>query len=133
MASLENLPVQWAGQQAVVTLPAEIDISNAGVVTDVLLSVLNRGVSMLVADMTGTTFCSCAGVTTLIRAYQRATANQTRLSVAATSPLVLRVLALTGVDYLVPVFDTVADALAGAGGPASRPEEDEDPAAAPVS
>ncbi|HEX3491504.1 MAG TPA: STAS domain-containing protein [Streptosporangiaceae bacterium] len=131
MASLENFPIDWAGQQAVVTLPAEIDIGNADQVSDTLLAVLNRGVSMLVADMTGTTFCACAGVTALIRAHRRATANRALLRVAATAPIVLRVLELTGVDYVIPVFGTVPAALAAPSGRASRPEN-EDPARAGV-
>lgn len=129
MTSLENFPVLWAGPQAVVTLPQEIDISNAGLVSDTLLAVLNRGVSALVADMTGTSFCACAGVDALARAQQRAAASQARLRVATTTPIVLRVLALTGMDRLVPVFSTVADALAGPGGLAPSPEDgDENPA-----
>jgi anti-sigma B factor antagonist len=134
MTSLENLPVLWAGPQAVVTLPQEIDISNAGLVSDTLLAVLNRGVSALVADMTGTSFCACAGVSALARAQQRAAANQARLRVATTTPIVLRVLALTGADRLIPVFGTVADALAGPGGLAPCPEDtgDEDENPAPV-
>jgi len=122
MASLENFPVLWAGSHAVVALPAEIDISNADLVSDTLLAVLNRGVGTLVADMSATTFCSCAGVTALVRAQHRASANQARLRVVAIAPIVLRVLALTGVDYLIPVFGTVAAAVA----------EDEDPAPAVV-
>lgn len=131
MTSLENFPVLWAGPQAVVTLPREIDISNAELVSDTLLAVLNRDVSTLVADMTGTTFCACAGVSALARARQRAVANQARLLVATTTPIVLRVLALTGVDRLVPVVGTVADALDGSGGRAASPGgEDSAPAAA---
>ncbi len=130
MTSLENFPVLWAGPQAIVTLPQEIDISNAGLISDTLLAVLNRGVSTLVADMTSTTFCACAGVGALARAQQRAAANDAGLRVATTTPIVLRVLALTGVDWVVPVFATVADALAGSGGlPRSPEDEDENPAA----
>jgi anti-sigma B factor antagonist len=123
MTSLENLPVLWAGPQAVVTLPREIDISNAGQVSDTLLGVLDRGVSALVADMTGTSFCACAGVSALARAQRCAAARQARLRVATTTPIVLRVLALTGADRLVPVFGTVADALAGPSGLAPSPED----------
>lgn len=131
MRSLENFPVLWAGPQAVVTLPREIDISNAGLIGDTLLAVLNRGVSTLVADMTGTTFCACAGIGALARAQHRAAANQAGLRVATTSPTVLRVLSLTGADRLVPVFGTVADALAETHGGAPSPEdEDSAPAAA---
>jgi anti-anti-sigma factor len=113
MASLDNFPIEWAGRRAIVTLPAEIDIGNADLVRDTLLAVLNRGVGTLVADMTGTTFCGCDGVTALIRAHHRAAANHAELRVAAIAPVVLRLLALTGVDYLIPVSGTVAAALAG--------------------
>jgi anti-sigma B factor antagonist len=131
MTSLESFPVLWAGSQAVVTLPAEIDISNAGRVSDTLLAVLNRGAGTLVADMTGTTFCACAGVSALIRARQRAVASDAQLRVAVTTPIVLRLLAMTGLDRLVPVFGTVADALAGPNSQGPGPE-DEDPAPAAV-
>ena len=76
VGSLENFPVRLTGPCAVVTLPAEIDIGNAGQITDTLLAVLNRGVTTLVADMTATTFCACAGASALARAHQRAAANQ---------------------------------------------------------
>lgn len=132
MASLENFPVRWAGPQAVVALPPEVDISNADLVSDTLLAVLNRGVGTLVADMTGTTFCACAGVAALMRAQQRAAANRAEIRVATATPIVLRVLTLTGVDRMVPVFATVADALAGTSGPAPGPE-DEDSAPMAVS
>jgi anti-sigma B factor antagonist len=132
MASLENLPVRWAGSRAVVALPPEVDISNADLVSDTLLAVLNRGVGTLVADMTGTSFCACAGVTALVRAQQRAAANRAEIRVAATTPVVLRVLALTGVDRMLPVFGTVGDALADAGERTPGPEG-EDPAPMVVS
>lgn len=130
MASLENFPVRWTGPRAVVALPPEIDISNADLVSDTLLAVLNRDVGTLVADMTGTTFCACAGVTALVRAQQRAAANRAQIRVAATTPIVLRVLALTGVDRMLPVFDTVGDALAAERTPGP---EDENPAPMAVS
>jgi anti-sigma B factor antagonist len=112
VGSLENFPVRLTGPCAVVSLPGEIDIGNAGQITDTLLAVLNRGVTTLVADMTATTFCACAGASALARAHQRAAANQAQLRVAATAPAVRRILVLTGVDRLVPMFDSVAAALA---------------------
>jgi anti-sigma B factor antagonist len=129
MSSLETFPVQWQDALAVVTLPPEIDIANADLVCDTLLAVLNRGVATLIADMTGTTFCACAGVTALVRAQQRAAANDAQLRVAVTAPVVLRLMAMTGLDRLVPVSGTVAGALAGPGGQGPR-HADEDPAQA---
>jgi len=55
-------PVLWIGQAAAVTLPAEIDIGNADRVREDLLSVLNQGATLLIADLSTTTFCDSAGV-----------------------------------------------------------------------
>jgi len=106
-----------------VTLPAEIDLDNAGDVADTLLAVLNRGISLLVVDLTGTVFCDCSCVTALIRAYQRGQADGARVLLAGQTPAVRRLLALTSMDRIIGVFDTVPAALAAmaaSGCPAAR-------------
>lgn len=105
------------GAAVVITLPAEIDISNADQVRDELLSLLNRGPAVLLVDMAETTFCDSAGVNALVRAHKRATANGAEMRLVVAAPGVQRVLAITGVDRLVPVYPSVAAALAGAGTP----------------
>ena len=47
----EYFPVLWIGQTAVVALPAEIDITIADRVREDLLSVVNQGAALLVADL----------------------------------------------------------------------------------
>jgi anti-sigma B factor antagonist len=122
VASLDNFPVRWAGPLAVVTLPPEVDISNADDVRDTLLAVLNQDVAALVVDMTATTFCGCAGASAIARAQQRATANGAQVRVVTAAPVVRRVLALTGVDRLVGLFDSVAAAIAGPAKPDAADE-----------
>jgi anti-sigma B factor antagonist len=114
VASLDNFPIKWAGPLAIVTLPAEIDISNADQIEDTLLAVLNRDVATLVIDMTRTTFCGCAGASAVARAHRRATANRAQVRVAARARIVHRIFAITGVDRLVPLYDSV-DAAVSAG------------------
>jgi anti-sigma B factor antagonist len=110
VAYLDNFPVDWALPVAVVTMPDEIDIANAADVRDTLLAVLNQGVSTLIVDMTGTTFCACAGASALARAHQRAGATAGQVRLVARAPIVLRLLAITGVDHLMPVFDSLSAA-----------------------
>jgi anti-sigma B factor antagonist len=110
----ERQPV-WAGGVAIMTLPAEVDISNAEQVREGLLSAMAQGASRVIADMTATTFCDSAGVTALVRVVRQATAHGSRLRLAATAPAVTRVLALTGVDRLIEVYPSVAAALADPG------------------
>ena len=107
----------WAGQVAVVTLPAEIDISNADQVREDLLSVINQGATLLVVDMSATTFCDSAGVNAMVRALRRATASDAGIRLVVTARGVQRILALTGIDRLIEIHPTVAAAMAPAGEP----------------
>jgi hypothetical protein len=50
-------PVRWRGPQAVVTLPPHIDISNADQIRGQLPWIINRGASVLVADLTEKVSC----------------------------------------------------------------------------
>jgi anti-sigma B factor antagonist len=105
-------PVVWVGQVAVVTLPAEIDATNADQVRESLLGVVNQGAASLVADLSQTTFCDSTGVSALVRTFKRATASGGGMRLVVSSPAVHRVLSITGVDHLMPLYPSVAASLA---------------------
>lgn len=110
---LEDLyPVRWAGDQAVVTLPPHIGVSNAGQVREELLSVINRGAATLIADMTATISCDHAGADAVIRAWQRAAASGSELRLVVTARNVSRVLDLRGLDRQVSVYPSLEAATA---------------------
>jgi anti-sigma B factor antagonist len=109
----ERYPVLWIGQVAVVTLPVEIDATNADQVREDLLSVLNQGAILLIADLSTTTFCDSAGVSALVRALRRAAASDSRMRLVVRTLAVQRVLAITGVDRLLDIYPSVAASLAG--------------------
>ena len=102
----------WLGQAAVVSLPDEIDISNAGQVREDLLSNINRGAALLVVDMSTTTFCDSSGVNALVRAFKRATASGAGMRLVVSAPAVQRILAITGVDHLIDSYPSVSAAMA---------------------
>ena len=114
----------WIGQVSVVTLPAEIDVTNADATRDELLAVLSQGAALLVADMSKTVFCDSSGVSTLVRVFRHAATSGAALRLVVSTPAVQRVLSITGVDRLVDVYPSVAASLAGPSGPAdpARPD-----------
>jgi anti-sigma B factor antagonist len=118
-----HYPVLWVGQTAVVTLPVEIDITNADQVREDLLSILNQGATLLIADLSATTFCDSAGVGALARTFRRADASQSEMRLAVSASAVRRVLALTGVDRLLDIYPNVTAALAGPHDPAVQNSE----------
>jgi len=111
--SEERCPVLWIGQVAVVTFPVEVDVTNADMVREDLLAVLNHGAVLLVADLSKTVFCDSAGVSALVRTFRRAVASASGMRLVVGTPAVARVLAITGVDRLLDIFPSVAASLAG--------------------
>ncbi len=113
--SQERYPVLWIGQVAVVTLPPEIDVTNADMVREELASVLNQGAALLIADLSKTSFCDSAGVSALVRTFRRAATSESSMRLVVSTPAVERVLSITGVDRLLETFPSVAASLAGPG------------------
>lgn len=108
----DPFPVEWTGRQAVVAFPARVDASNAGQLRDRLLSVINRGAAVLIADMTGTASCDHAAVEALARVCQRSAINGTQVRLVVAVPVVRHVFSIEGLDRLVSIYPSLAAATA---------------------
>jgi len=96
----------------VVVLPAEIDVTNADEVYQQLIGAITPGVAALVADMTSTLFCDSSGVHAIMHANESAAARDVRMRLAvAPGTSVRRVLQLIGVSRVIPVHESLAEAL----------------------
>jgi anti-anti-sigma factor len=120
----DSPPVVWKDREAIVTFPDYVDVSNVGRHREQLLSVINRGATVLIVDMTDTASCDHSAVDALARAYQRATVSGTQLRLVVTAPVVRRVISIEGLDRLVSVYPSLEAAIAagipGTGGPLRR-------------
>lgn len=106
--------LRWAcGRHAVVALPAEIDANNADQIAGELARFLNERPAVLIVDMTATGFCASAGIHALIRTRHLAAAAGTGLRVAVSTPIVRRMLELTGMDEMLDVYPELNLAVAG--------------------
>src|SRR5205809_1705295 len=105
-------PIEMVNGVPVVAAPPEIDISNADWLDAVLREAAARGHATLVVDMTRTRFCDSACISSLVRAHNLALAEggEMRL-VIPTNAMVVRVLALTGIDQVIPHFSSLYEAL----------------------
>jgi anti-sigma B factor antagonist len=96
----------------VVTLPAEIDVTNSEEVYEQLAAALAPGVHTMIADMMATIFCDSSGVHAIIHAQESAAARDVRMLLAVSSSTsVRRVLELIGVTRLMPVYPSLREAL----------------------
>jgi anti-anti-sigma factor len=111
----DPFPVTWAGRQAIVTFPGQLDVSNVGQLRDRLLSVINRGAGVLIADMTETVSIDHAAVDAIARTCQRAAANGAQLRLVVAAAVVRRILTIEGLDRLVPIYPVLEAAIAERG------------------
>lgn len=95
---------------AVVTLPARIDTAASRRLCGQLGSALATAATVI-ADMTATTFCDSSGVRILLLAQEQAAATGIELRLVVSSAAVLRALAATGADWLLPIYPSLEDAL----------------------
>jgi stage II sporulation protein AA (anti-sigma F factor antagonist) len=65
----------------------------------------------IVADLSGVTFMDSSGINVFVAAYQHVSGAQGWLRIAGAQGPVLRVLALVGLDALIPCHPTVEQAL----------------------
>jgi anti-anti-sigma factor len=78
---------------------------------------------VITVDMTATTFCDSAGIHALSRTHELATGNGSELRLALGDSPAVRIIQLTGLDQVVPVYRDVQQSLATPrAGPDSRPD-----------
>ena len=112
-------PVAVPAQTAVLTLPAEIDITNARRLCGKVGAALVSGATVVVADMTATTFCDSSGARALVLAWEQAAVNGTELRIVVPSVAVRPGFTLMGLDGFLPVYPSLGAALTAEPAPAS--------------
>ena len=111
MASRPSLHIDTAGEHAVVTLVGEFDLDVADALRDALgVAVHTR--QRVVVDLSNTEFLDSMTLGCLVMAAKMARTAGGWLRLAGPSRSIRRVLVITGLDSVIPVYATVEDAAA---------------------
>ena len=102
-SDLVTVEVSGTAPQFRVTASGEIDSSSAPVLRQHLESLLGQQPSEITIDLGGVTFLDSAGLCVLAAAHRRASGNDVRLRVLASSRAVVRPLQITGLWNLLNV------------------------------
>lgn len=102
----------------IVTLPDEIDVTNAARVGDQLRAAVSPG-AVVIADMSRTVFCDSSAARALLLASEHAAGRRAELRLALPSATVLRALQLLGFDRLLQIYPSLGMSLTA--GPPSQP------------
>jgi anti-sigma B factor antagonist len=109
-----RFPIAVVRGVPVVTVPAEVDVTTVAGLRVALLEAAAAGSPALVVDMTRTRFCDSAALHVLVDAHKRARADGGEILLAVSGDAVLRVLAITGIDLVIPNFSSLDEALEAA-------------------
>lgn len=99
---------------ALLTAAGEVDTLTAPQLEAAMDELLDTGERGLVADLTGITFLASSGLAVLIRAAQRAEADDRRLRLVVRGRPVLRPLQITATDALFDLHTDLDTALTAA-------------------
>jgi anti-sigma B factor antagonist len=102
------------GNAVVLRTTGEIDINTAPVLADELNQVIDGGQTpvLVIADLSDVTFLGSAGLAVLLDARTRGEQAARPLRLVATGRPVLRSLEIAGLLEMLPVYSTVAEAVA---------------------
>lgn len=106
------------GAPTVMTLPARIDETNAGQVHDRLSAAIASGAPLIILDLSATVFCDAAGADCLhMIGYQPAARSGRLRLVIPPGALMRRMVQLLGIDHLLAVYCSIAEACEPLAGP----------------
>jgi anti-anti-sigma factor len=113
MGPVERLEFEPLGDAVLAHLEGEVDLANARSVRDRLLEAVPNTATGLVLDLTATQHLDSSGVRVLFELAERLENRRQKLEIVIPDDApVKRVLLLTEIDRVVPLFSSV-DALPG--------------------
>lgn len=120
-----ELSVGDFGGHAVVALRGEFDVADVPAVESHLIAVVAACGPLVIVDMAALAFIDCCGLGVLVRVQKWIRASGGDMSLAAPPQHVRRILRLTGLAGVFPVYLSVAHAASGArparAGPGAAP------------
>jgi anti-anti-sigma factor len=100
------------GDYVVLKLTGELDLDTAPILYSRLEDIVGRGRWRVVLDATDLTFCDSTGLSALLAVHQACDSAGGFLRLAAPDDLLVRLLAVVGLQQTIAVYPSVASALA---------------------
>jgi len=114
MSALASLTLELRGDVQVASIAGEVDVSNASTLEAEIAGSVSNSADGLVLDLTATEYFDSAGIRMLFELRGRLTGRRQSLHVVVPrEALILGALLVTEVDQLVPIHDTLEQALGG--------------------
>ena len=112
MSELARVAAEWHGDTPVGAVTGEVDASNVADVGVALRGLVTNQSSVLVVDLSSTTYLDSAGINLMFALGDELRARQLTLKlVIKPGSSIARMLSITGLDKTYPTYPEVAEAL----------------------
>jgi anti-sigma B factor antagonist len=98
------------GDWAVLSVKGDVDIYTAPRLREHIIQLADEGQRRIVADLQGVEFMDSTGLSVLVAGLKRLKENEGVLALVVTREPVLRILTITGLDRVFPIYADVATA-----------------------
>lgn len=105
-----RLEMGHAGPRRVISLFGECDIATAPRLKDAIWPLTGGGTDELILDLSGLDFLDSSGLGVIVGAHKRLRESGGVLKLAGPQGPALKVLQLTGLDKVIPIFEDLAAA-----------------------
>jgi anti-sigma B factor antagonist len=106
-----TLTVHPDGQYVILSVGGEVDLATVPQLHAKLMDLVEDGVGSIVVDLTPVAFMDSTGLAALLAGHRRAHARGRTIRLVCPEGQVLRVLRLTGMTMVFPVYSSLVEAL----------------------
>jgi anti-sigma B factor antagonist len=107
-----RVEVRNEGRASVIAVSGELDLASSAALEDELSRVIQSSVDLVIVDLRELEFMDSTGLSTLVKAHQRADEAGQRLALIRGPQQVQRLLSLTGVAERLELADSAEELLA---------------------
>jgi anti-sigma B factor antagonist len=107
-----DISIERAGSVAVIALAGEVDLYTCPELKEELLRVIADGATLVVVDLTATTFIDSTALGVLLRGVERLRGVDGRLAVVCVDPNMTKIFEVTGLDRVFSIHPSREAALA---------------------
>lgn len=90
----------------------EVDVATAPTLREHLYGAVDRGVGVVIVDLSGVTFIDSTALGVLIGAHERSIERGVQLRIILKEARIVKIFEITGLTELFSIFPTVAEAVA---------------------
>lgn len=103
--------IRRAGKVPVVDLAGDVDTFTCSKLRETIVNLINEGDFRVVIDMAEVNYIDSSGLGTIIGGLGRVKEQNGSLALSGVTPRVERVLRVTGLNSLLPIYETENDAI----------------------